>query len=244
VYYTAEGYKAVARYDPAIDKIDWMQGTGEGHTHLLVISKDLKRIFTANTSSNSVSAIVPWDDPTAYNAPPLKVVRIPVGDSPEGLGISPDGKEVWAPNKRDATVSIVDVQTLKVLETVDLKTEVPLRLVFTPNGKRVLITDEFDGKVLVIDAVTRKVIKRIQVVEKTQEFTIERANTAVQNGIAIVPTSMLHEILVSPDSSHAYVPLMGSGDIAIIDMNKLEVTGHIPTFPGAVLAGLGWVERR
>jgi YVTN family beta-propeller protein len=250
VYYTAEGYKAVGRYDPGTDKIDWMQGTGEAHTHLLVTTKDAKQIFTVNTSSNSVSAIVPWDDPTAYNPPPQKVITIPVGQAPEGIDISPDERELWAINKgseilsRPGELSIIDVATRKVTEMVDLKTQVPIRIRFTPDGKRALITDEFDGKMLVLETSTRKEIKRIQVVEKTQDFKILNENTAIQNGVAIIPKSMLHELLVTPDGSRAYVALMGDSGVAVVDLKTLEVTGRISTSTGNVLAGMAWAVRR
>src|SRR5437764_14875813 len=47
VYFTAENNKVVARYDPATDAIDWLQGTGQDVTHMLAISADQNRIFTA-----------------------------------------------------------------------------------------------------------------------------------------------------------------------------------------------------
>ena len=35
VWFTAEGAKAVATYDPASAKIDWIMGTGQNRTHML-----------------------------------------------------------------------------------------------------------------------------------------------------------------------------------------------------------------
>jgi YVTN family beta-propeller protein len=241
VYFTAEGYQLVGRYDPASNRIDWMMGTAQGHTHLLVITKDAKKIFTVNTSSYSVSAITPWDDPTVYAPPLWKVTTIPVGKAPEGIDMSPDEKEVWVATKRDGGVSIIDVATKKITQTFNLHSKVPLRLQFTPDGKRVLIADEFDGTVLVLDAATRKEIKRITVVKQTEEFEIVNDNTAVQNGVAIMPKSVLHELLIAPDGSRAYVDVMGSNRIDIIDLKTLEVIGSIST--GAVPKGMAWAER-
>jgi YVTN family beta-propeller protein len=241
VYFTAGGYQLIGRYDPASNRIDWMMGTAQGHTHLLVITKDLKKIFAVNTASNSVTAITPWDDPTVYAPPLWKVTTIPVGKAPQGFDMSPDEKEVWAATKGDGGVSIIDVATKKVTQTLKLSVRVPVRLKFTPDGKRVLIADEFDGTVVALDAATRKEIKRITVVKQTEEFEIVNDNTAVQNGVAIMPKSVLRELLMAPDGSCAYVGVMGSNRIDILDLKTLEVTGSIST--GAVPKGMAWAER-
>ena len=46
-----------------------------------------------------------------------------VGKGPEGIDISPDaGREAWAANSGDGTVSIIDLASKKVTQTVDVKT--------------------------------------------------------------------------------------------------------------------------
>src|ERR1022692_595168 len=57
LYFTAEGAKVVGRYDPATQKIDWVMGTGQNRTHMVIVSKDLKTIFTSNVSSATISII-------------------------------------------------------------------------------------------------------------------------------------------------------------------------------------------
>jgi YVTN family beta-propeller protein len=56
-YFTAEGSMAIARYDPKTDKIDWLLGLGQDRTHMIVVSKDRKTIFTSNVSSSTISII-------------------------------------------------------------------------------------------------------------------------------------------------------------------------------------------
>ncbi|HUA62542.1 MAG TPA: YncE family protein, partial [Verrucomicrobiae bacterium] len=55
LYFTAEGAKVVGRYDPATQKIDWVIGTGQNRTHMVVVSRDLKTVFTSNVSSATIS---------------------------------------------------------------------------------------------------------------------------------------------------------------------------------------------
>jgi len=48
VYFTAEANMAIGRYDPASNKVDWLLGTGQERTHMILVSKDQKTIFTSN----------------------------------------------------------------------------------------------------------------------------------------------------------------------------------------------------
>ena len=42
---------------PASNKVDWLLGLGQDRTHMIVVSKDQKTIFTSNVSSNTISII-------------------------------------------------------------------------------------------------------------------------------------------------------------------------------------------
>jgi YVTN family beta-propeller protein len=135
-YFTAELNKVVARYDIATGALDWFMGTGQEITHMLVLNKDASAIYTANIMSDSVTALQKGDGPR-----PWRATHIAVGKGPEGVDMSPDGKEVWAAHSRDGGVSIIDTTTNKVKETIPQLTKRSNRLKFTPDGKRVLISD-------------------------------------------------------------------------------------------------------
>src|SRR6476659_2817541 len=57
-WFTAEGSKAVGRYDPATGKLDWSMGTGQDRTHMIYVTADAKRIYTTNISSGTVSILL------------------------------------------------------------------------------------------------------------------------------------------------------------------------------------------
>lgn len=202
VYFTAEINKVIGRYSPADDKIDWLLGTGQDDTHMLVISRD-QEIFTANIGSDSVSAIR-----RAANQRDWIETVIPVGHGPEGIDISPDGTEVWAAHSRDGNVSIISVAAHKVLQTLDLHAKRSNRLKFSPDGRLVLITDLDGGDLIVLDAHSRREMKRIKL------------------------GSMPEGILIAPDGSRAYVAIEGEGVVAIVDLNTQEVINRIPTGSG------------
>jgi YVTN family beta-propeller protein len=154
VYFTSEVSRTVARYDPATDRVDWVVGTGQTATHMLAISPDAKRIYTANIASDTVTAIT-LGPPT-----PAAIAQIAVGKQPEAIDIAPDGREVWVGQNGDGHISVIDTATLAVKETFKVG-ELPIRLKFTPDGKRVLVSDPKAGAVVVIDAATRAEVKRI-----------------------------------------------------------------------------------
>ena len=232
VYFTAEANNAIGRYDPASNKIDWVIGTGQNHTHMIVLTKDLKTIFTSNVDSNSVTAIEPVPPHHRVDPPDWKNTVIPVGKGPEGIDISPDDKEVWVAARDDGSISIIDVATKKVTQTLNIQTKESVRLNFTPDGKMVLVTDGKAGDVVILDAVARKVIKRINLGKH--------------------PIN----ILVVPDGSHAYVGVSRDNDLAIIDLKTLELTGRIPIGAPSDIrfaekegnpngpSGMAWVETR
>ena len=154
IYFTSETSRTVARYDPAADKVDWIAGTGQSATHMLVLSPDAKKLYTANIASDSVTVI------TIGPPAPTAIVQVKVGKQPEAIDISPDGKEVWVGQNGDGGISIIDTATNAVKETFKVG-ELPIRLKFTPDGKRVIVTDPKAGAVVIVDAATRKDVKRI-----------------------------------------------------------------------------------
>ena len=215
VYFTAEGSKVIGRYDPATNRVDWTLGIGQNRTHMLVVSRDETRIFTSNVNSDTIS-ILDRDkngDVSGWIETPISV-----GKGPEGFDVSPDGKEIWAANSHDGTLSIIDVGTRKVTETLDLHTKRSNRVKFTPDGKLVLISDLEAGELVILDASARKETKRLKLGHGTAG------------------------ILVVPDGSKAYVAVSPDSQIAIIDLKKLSVTGKIETGKGP--DGMAWAVRK
>jgi YVTN family beta-propeller protein len=203
VYFTAEINKVIARYSPIDDAVDWLLGTGQDVTHMLVLSKDGQEIFTSNIGSDSVSAIR-----RAQNQVDWMEIVIPVGMGPEGIDISPDGTEVWTAQSRDGNISIISVAIHKVVQTVSLNTKRSNRLKFSPDGSLVLISDLEGGNLIVLDAHSRKEIKRLRL------------------------GRMPEGILIPPDGSKAYVAVAGDGEVAVVDLSNETIMNRIPTGSG------------
>ena len=203
VYFTAEVNKLIGRYDPASNQVDWLLGTGQNTTHMVLLNKDLDRIFTSNIGSDSISIFERGSNPLNWNQ-----TVVPVGKGPEAVDLSPDGREIWTAHSRDGGVSIIDIAAKKVVQTLDLHTKRSNRLKFTPDGKRILISDLDGGELVVLDTASKKEIKRLKVGRSPEG------------------------ILVQPDGVRAYVGVAGDNNVAIVDLHTLEITGRIATGNG------------
>ncbi len=241
LYFTAETNKVIGRYDPSTEKIDWILGVGQNRTHMIVVRGAGNQIFTSNVNSGTISIIgqttatagpppgapgmpPPPNGPPPGGPPPGRQVKdwnevaVKVGAGPEGFDVSPDGKEIWAANSHDGTVSVIDVASKKVVQTIDARVEFSNRLKFTSDGRKVLISSLRNGDLVIFDASARREIKRIK----------------VGRGAA--------GILIQPDDSRAYVSCSPDDNVAVIDLNTLSITTRIQ--PGREPDGLAWAVRQ
>jgi len=246
LYFTAETNKIIGRYDPATQRVDWVLGTGQDRTHMILVSKSLDQIVTSNVDSATISIIEQVSQPNGGFGPPpggppgsrppspppgqprltsprmtWEVTNIPAGQGVEGFDVSPDGKEIWAANARDATVTIIDVAPKKATQTLPIAVKGANRLKFTPDGKHVLISAlgarSGDASLIVLDASTHKEVKQLN----------------LGGGAA--------GILIAPDGSCAYVAVSTADKIAVVDLKTLNVVGQIDA--GKQPDGLAWAVR-
>ena len=85
-----------------------------------------------------------------------------MGRGPEGFNLAPDGKEVWTAHMGDGRISVIDVATKKVVQTINAEARGPNRLKFTPDGKLALVSELGGGGLIVLDTGSRQVTKRIK----------------------------------------------------------------------------------
>jgi len=246
LYFTVETNKAIGRYDPATGKVDWVLGTGQDRTHMVWVSESLDKLVTSNVSSGTISVIErvsppgggfgpPPGGPSAGAPPPgfrpppggprktWEVTNVRSGNGAEGFDVSPDGKEIWAANARDATVTIIDFAAKRATQTIRISVNGANRLKFTPDGTRVFVSGlGFGGRsgsdLVVLDAASRTEIKRFD----------------LGGGAA--------GILMVPDGSRAFVAVSGKDYVAAVDLKSMEVTGRISA--GKQPDGLAWAVRK
>ena len=244
LWFTAEGAKIIGSYDPAVKKVDWVLGTGQNRTHMIFVSPDLQHIITSNVSSATMTLIAkssghgpgPGGPPPGQGPggpppgmqnfpggpppprpPDWDETLVPVGNGAEGFDVSPDGKQLWAANAMDGTISILDLASKKVVQTLDANVAGANRLKFTPDGQRVFVSTLRGTDLVVFNAANRTEFKRVK----------------IGTGAA--------GILMQPDGSVGYVACTPDSYVAVVDLKSLEVTGHIDA--GKQPDGLAWAVR-
>jgi YVTN family beta-propeller protein len=78
---------------------------------------------------------------------------------------------------QDAGVSVIDLATMEVVKTFDVKAEGPRGLGITDDGKKLIVATRENGSISVIDTTTGEVIQQIEV-GKNPEFVRIRGNFA------------------------------------------------------------------
>lgn len=209
VWFTAEPAKAVGSYDPATNKIDLILGTGQSGTHMIYVFPDLSRVVTTNMGSGSVSFIEKRSGPRAD----WDAITVRAGGRAEGFDVSPDGKQVWAANAQDGTITIIDVAS-KTVATIDANVRGANRLKFTPDGKMVLVSSLAGRDLTILRASDRTEVKRIPV---------GRGAAGIQ---------------IQPDGLRAYVACSPDDNVAVVDLASFAVVGRIDA--GKNPDGLAW----
>lgn len=209
LYITAEGSRVVMRYNIRKSAIDMYLGTGAETSHMVVVTPDEKKIYTANIGSDSISVL-------DLSGAPQKVglKQIPVGKGPEGIDLSPDGKQLWTSHRADGKLSIIDTATDQVIKTLTIGTKMANRVKFTLDGKYALVSDPPNSEVLVLDAATGDVVKHIKTLAGPEG------------------------ILIAPDGKRAFVACSEADKVQVIELAKLEASWAIEVGKGP--DGLAW----
>jgi YVTN family beta-propeller protein len=228
LWFTAQGAMAIARLDMASRQVDWIMGTGQTWTHMLVVTPDLRHIYTSNVRAGSVSLFdlqpaplppAPAGAPRPRTGPPPQEwvhTVVPTERGTEGVDLSPDGKEIWTASSTSGQIYVIDTAARKVAQVLDAKAVGANRVKFTHDGKRVLISSLRSGELLVYDARARTEIKRLR------------------------PGTGCAGVLVAPDDARAYVACSSDNAVVVLDMHNLKTVDHIDVGPNP--DGLAWAS--
>ncbi len=154
-YFTAGQTGYVVEVDTATNTVTRGIPTHGKISHMVVVSPDGTKLYTANIETQNVSVI----DRLSGDL----VTQIPCDKGCEGLTFTPDGKQLWAANQDAGTISIIDLAEHQVVETLPCP-GVPLRIAFTSDGRLALVSNWVEkGEVVVFDVASRVERKRLPV---------------------------------------------------------------------------------
>ncbi|HEX4319382.1 MAG TPA: YncE family protein [Acidobacteriaceae bacterium] len=249
VWFTAEGAKAIARYDPATSKIDWIMGTGQNRTHMLYVTAGEKQIYTTNVNAATVSVIELT--PQQLRPPPMRPGQHQGGPPPgsQAGGPPPGGPGgPGGPPRMDWNQTVIPVG--KGDEGFDV----------SPDGRELWTANAQDGTLSVIDIPGKRVVATLDA--KTfganrLKFTLDGKHVLISmlgdTDLVIYNASTRTEekrvkighgaagILMQPDGTRAFISCGPDNYVAVLDLKTLEVTGHIEA--GGEPDGLAWATQ-
>jgi YVTN family beta-propeller protein len=167
LYVTTELNNTVSIIDPKSLKIVGAVPTGQAESHMLVISHDGKRGYTANVGPGTVSVL----DLDAKKT----LVVIPVSKVTQRISISPDDRLVFTADQTSPRLAVIDTEANKVKQWVDLPAPAYGTAV-TTDGKWLLAAIQKTNQVAVVDLGTMKVARTIDVPKIPQEMLIRPDN--------------------------------------------------------------------
>jgi YVTN family beta-propeller protein len=186
VVVTSEASQNIVLVDVAKGAVEEAIGTLAQVSHMVGVTGNGERAFTANIGSGSVSEL---------DLRGKRLVRaIPVGPRAEGIAVAPDGRTVWAGSNTDGTVSVVDVAEGKVTATLQ-GFQLPYRIAISQNGALAIICDPQGDKVHVADVAQRKVLWSLDALGQPR-------------GVSISPDASTAFITLNGDKSVAVVDLV------------------------------------
>lgn len=200
VVVTSEANQALLLVNVTSGAIERVFRTDAGVSHMLALSKDRTRLYCSNMRDGSVSA---FDFKTG-----AKIKDVKTGAECEGVGVTPDGRWVWAGNRAADTISIIDTRTLEVVKQL-ASPGFPYRVQFTPDGTRALIPHARASSLVIGDVATQTISKSIPL------------------GLTKVAEPSTAGVFPHPDNRHAFVTVRNDDSMLVLDLTSGRTVARV-----------------
>jgi YVTN family beta-propeller protein len=200
VVVTSEANQALLLVNIESGTIERVFRTDAGVSHMLALSTDRSRLYCSNMRDGSVSA---FDFKTG-----AKIKDVKTGKECEGVGVTPDGRWVWAGNRAEDTISIIDTRTLEVTRRI-ASPGFPYRVQFTPDGKFALVPHARASSLVVADVASQSIVKSIRL------------------GLTKVAEPSTAGVFPHPDNRHAFVTVRNDNSMLVLDLMTGETLARV-----------------
>jgi YVTN family beta-propeller protein len=200
LYVTTELDQSITVIDPHALKIVGKVPTGQPESHMLAITRDGRRGYTANVGPGTVSVLDLANRKT--------IAVIPVSPHIQRIALSVDDRFVFTSDQTKPQLAVIDTATNRV------KTWVPLSAAGygaapTPDGRWLVIALRTGNQVAVVDLKTLKVTHTLDVPAAPQEVLIPPDGHA-----AYVSCDASHKVAVISTSDWKVEKLIDAGPSA------------------------------
>jgi YVTN family beta-propeller protein len=163
LYVTTEIDKSVSIIDPKTLKVVGSVPTGQEQSHMLVLSKDGKRGYTANVGPGTVSVLDIAGRKT--------IAVIPISGNTQRIAMSRDGSMVFTADQKTPRLAVIDTATDKIKTWVAMESP-GYGTVPTLDGRWLLVTLREVNKLAVVDLKSLTVVKTIDVGKGPAEVVV------------------------------------------------------------------------
>jgi DNA-binding beta-propeller fold protein YncE len=198
---TAEANQALLLVNVENGEVERVFVTGKGGSHMLSLSTDQARLYSSNMSGGGSVSVFDFESGE-------KIRDIDTGEECEGVGVTPDGRWVWAGNRAEDTVSIIDTGSLQLVKTLE-SPGFPYRVEFTPNGKYALVPHARSGTLMVGDVDAQSVIRHIPL------------------GLTRVAEPSTAGVFPHPDNVHAFVTVRNDNSMLVVNIVTGETLARV-----------------
>lgn len=204
----------------------------------------------------AVAAVAGSDEVVVIDTATYQIVRrIPSGKFPCDLTLSLDGRLAFDVDRDQDTLSVIDWQSGKTLETISLAGgKKPHMLTLSPDGRQLWVQERETSKISVFDAQTFQRVARLPSAKgpATTEFTPSRRyaiTTHIDDQVVkVFESDTYREVktlevgqnpvnsVFQPDGRYVYVTNKASNTVSIIDTKRWEVmkTLQVGTTPWGI----------
>lgn len=168
LYVTTELDQTVSIIDPATLKVLGTVPTGQEQSHMLAVTRDGTRGYTANVGPGTVSVL---------DLEEKKLVKtIPISKMTQRISLSVDDRWVFTSDQTKAQLVVIDTKTNEVAKRIDLP-NFGYGTAPTPDGKFLIVCCGI-GEVAVVD-LEKWEVAHVLSVPKAPQFALVRPDGAV-----------------------------------------------------------------
>jgi YVTN family beta-propeller protein len=152
---------------------------------------------------------------------------------------------LYVGNSRDDDISIIDLGSLKLVGKIKLGAEQVHGLSAQGDGRRLFATTEADHALRIVDTATNKIIGTVQLQGRPNQIaatpdgkyvavpirdcdSVDVVDVAQQKIVKVLPIKEPHNALNSGSNRYLYVSSMGSHEINVIDLARMDYSAVVP----------------
>lgn len=192
--------------------------TDQKLSHMVALHPADSLAYASNIKSGSISVIDLEQDTASQPAHIIKT-----GKGSEGVELIHDRNQLWVSNRASGTLSIINIDTNELVETLD-SPGFPIRLDASTDNKWIGVTHAKSSEVAVFDLDSRKEIQRI-----TLKFQAEGTDKERFIGNRFGDEAVPIGLTFSDNGETLFVSASKADQIAVIDTDTWKVERAIST---------------